>query len=250
MAHFNNHRQITCQICGKPFRLVEVMPVEMVRESLQAVIRRAHPEWTGQGYICLSDLNRFRDQWFTETLKQDRGELSELEQEVLQSLKGGELLSENIQEEIERALTLGERVADRMAEFGGSWTFLIGFAVVMIAWITVNSYFLLKKPFDPFPYILLNLALSCLAAIQAPVILMSQNREAARDRLRSEHDYQVNLKAELEIRHLNAKMDLLLTRQWQRLLDIQEMQTDLMQEMRSVLPANHKRSEPSPTNED
>jgi uncharacterized membrane protein len=101
----------------------------------------------------------------------------------------------------------------------------------MCVWISINTINLLSRPFDPFPYILLNLVLSCLAAIQAPVIMMSQNRQESKDRLRAEHDYRVNLKAELEIRHLNAKLDLLLTHQWQRLMEIQQVQTDLIQEL-------------------
>ncbi len=123
-----------------------------------------------------------------------------------------------------------------MAEFGGSWRFIIYFAVVLVVWITFNSVELLSRPFDPFPYILLNLVLSCLAAIQAPVILMSQNRQEAKDRLRGEHDYRVNLKAELEIRLLHEKLDLLLTHQWQKLLEIQRIQMDLMEDMVRKVP--------------
>src|SRR5205823_2265166 len=102
---------------------------------------------------------------------------------------------------------------------------------MLVVWIVINSLAVLMRPFDPFPYILLNLILSCLAAIQAPIIMMSQNRLEARDRLRAEHDYRVNLKAELEIRHLHWKMDQLLTHQWRRLLEIQQIQTDLMEEL-------------------
>lgn len=102
---------------------------------------------------------------------------------------------------------------------------------MLFLWVTVNTTFFLKKPFDPYPYIFLNLVLSCLAAIQAPVIMMSQNRQEEKDRLRGEYDYKVNLKAELEIRHLHEKIDHLLNSQWQRLLEIQEMQTQLMEEI-------------------
>ena len=101
----------------------------------------------------------------------------------------------------------------------------------MLAWVGVNSAVLFWRPFDPYPFILLNLVLSCLAAIQAPIIMMSQNRQEARDRMRAEHDYQVNLKAELEIRHLHRKVDQLLTHQWQRLLEIQRIQMELMEDL-------------------
>jgi uncharacterized membrane protein len=149
----------------------------------------------------------------------------------MRSLKEQETISKNINTEFERRLTFGERVADRVAEFGGSWRFIISFFFVLVAWIAINSIVLLLRPFDPYPFILLNLVLSCLAAIQAPIILMSQNREESKDRLRSEHDYRVNLKAELEIRALGEKIDHLVSHQWQRLLEIQQIQTELMQEL-------------------
>ena len=120
-------------------------------------------------------------------------------------------------------------------------TVIISFAVVMAIWIVINTVALLRRPFDPFPYILLNLVLSCLASIQAPVIMMSQNRQEAKDRLRAEHDYRVNLKAEVEIRQINVKMDQLLTHQWQRLLEIQQIQTELMEE---VLQLSGKKKNP------
>ena len=133
-------------------------------------------------------------------------------------------------QEYDASLTFGELLSDRIAEFGGSWGFLLVFGAVMALWIGINSLTLLSRPFDPYPYILLNLLLSCLAAIQAPVIMMSQNRQEARDRLRAEHDYQINLKAELEIRNLHEKMDHLVHRQWEKLMEIQQIQMDLMEE--------------------
>ena len=110
--------------------------------------------------------------------------------------------------------------------------YIISFGVVLTCWIVVNTVtYLLREPFDPFPYILLNLVLSCLAAMQAPVIMMSQNRQGSKDRLRSEHDYRINLKAELEIRQLHHKIDHMLNQQWQRLMEIQELQIELMTQM-------------------
>jgi uncharacterized membrane protein len=133
-------------------------------------------------------------------------------------------------------LSLGERLADRIAEFGGSWGFILAFAGLCLGWIVLNSIqLLLAKPIDPYPFILLNLMLSCLAAIQAPIIMMSQNRQESKDRLQSEHDYRVNLKAELEIRHLHEKIDHLLMNQWQRLMDIQQVQMDLLEELNTLV---------------
>jgi uncharacterized membrane protein len=138
--------------------------------------------------------------------------------------------------EFEQQLTFGERLADKIAEFGGSWRFIIIFFVILSLWIAINSLTLILKPFDPYPFILLNLILSCLASIQAPIIMMNQNRQEDKDRLRAEHDYRINLKAELEIRHLHEKIDHLLMNQWQRLLEIQEIQMELMEELARKTP--------------
>ena len=212
----------------------EVMPAAMVRPAVAERVRHDHPHWSADDFICLEDLNRYRTSYVEHVLTTERGELSDLESEVVRSLHEQDLLSENVNDQFASQLSLGERLADRIASFGGSWTFLMSFAGFLAVWIVINSLVILFRPFDPYPYILLNLMLSCLAAIQAPVIMMSQNRQEAKDRVRAEHDYRVNLKAELEIRHLHAKMDLLLTHQWQRLLEIQEIQMELMQETRKA----------------
>jgi uncharacterized membrane protein len=182
-------------------------------------------------YICQPDLNRYRRAFVQRVLEEERGELSQLEHSVLDSLHSHDLLTQNVNAQFDRELTFGERMSDRLAEFGGSWNFIGTFALAIAGWIVVNSLLALWRPFDPYPFILLNLCLSCLAAIQAPIIMMSQNRQEAKDRLRSEHDYRVDLKAELEIRHLHAKLDMLLAHQWQRLLEIQQIQTDLIEEI-------------------
>jgi len=227
---------VICQICREQKKASEVLPGELVRDPIVSIIRRKYPEWSPSGFICLSDLNRFRAAYVQEVLQADRGELSALETAVVRSLEEHELLSKNINVEFEEKRTLGQRVADKMAEFGGSWRFISLFIAVMVIWIIINTIALLSKPFDPFPYILLNLVLSCLAAIQAPIIMMSQNRQEAKDRLRAEFDYRVNLKAELEIRHLHEKIDHLLEHQWQRLLEIQEIQMELLEEFTRKTP--------------
>jgi uncharacterized membrane protein len=222
---------VLCQICGERKRLSATLPAEFVRAPIVEIIRKSHPDWTADGYICMNDLNKFRADYIAGIIEADKGELTVLEEQVVSSLKEHEILTKNVNVEFERQLTFGERLADRIAEFGGSWRFIVIFASVLFAWISLNTWVLMSKPFDPYPYILLNLVLSCLAAIQAPVIMMSQNRQEDRDRLRAEHDYRINLKAELEIRHLHEKVDHLLMKQWQRLLEIQEIQVDLMEEL-------------------
>jgi uncharacterized membrane protein len=228
-----NHRKATevCQICQaeKPHR--ELVPAEFVRPALLRLIEKEHPKWQPNGFICTADLNRYRMTYVRQVLETEVGEISALENEVLESLKKNELLSANIYADCDTKLTPGGLLSDKLTAFGGSWRFISLFALVMFVWIAVNSFALLKQPFDPYPFILLNLLLSCLAAIQAPIIMMSQNRMEARDRLRAEHDYKINLKAELEIRHLDEKLDHLLKQQWTRLLEIQEIQLDLMKEL-------------------
>lgn len=228
--HINSNHAVHCSICGQRIARSMALPGEMIRTPIADLIRVDHPQWNDSGVVCFKDLNHYRSQYVQHMLETERGELTRLEEEVLRSLREHEILTANLNEDFASRASFGERVSDGLARFGGSWSFLLVFAALLALWIAWNAS---SGPagFDPFPFILLNLILSCLAAVQAPVIMMSQNRQEAKDRLRAEHDYRVNLKAELEIRHLHAKMDLLLTHQWQRLLEIQQVQTDLLEEL-------------------
>jgi uncharacterized membrane protein len=228
-------RAMVCQICGLKKKASEMIPADLIYQPLEDSIKKAHPEWSRDSYICMSDLNHFRAEYMKGFLEKEKGELTELEERVINSLKEQELLSKNINVEFEQKLTYSERLSDKLTEFGGSWQFILIFAVILVLWIAMNSIVLLIKPFDPYPFIFLNLVLSCLAALQAPIILMSQNREEAKDRLRSELDYTINLKSELEIRHLHEKMDHLLLNQWQRLLEIQEIQMELLEDLNNKI---------------
>lgn len=156
--------------------------------------------------------------------------LTAREQKVVERVAERRHISRNVQREVQEGLTFGQRLADQVAAFGGSWTFILLFASVLLSWVALNSFVLIKwkDAFDPYPYILLNLVLSMLAAVQAPIIMMSQNRQAAKDRAEAEHDYEVNLKAELEILALHEKVDALLDRQWKELMSMQREQTQLL----------------------
>lgn len=158
------------------------------------------------------------------------GELGDTERKVIEHAAQRKLVSKDINRSYSEALTFGERLADKVALFGGSWTFILLFAAVLILWAGVNS-FILHRPFDPYPFIFLNLLLSMLAAIQAPVIMMSQNRQSVRDRLDAAHDYEVNLKAEIEIMALHEKFDQLRTDQVALLLAKQQEQIALLTEL-------------------
>ncbi|MEW5703262.1 MAG: DUF1003 domain-containing protein [Pseudomonadota bacterium] len=225
-----------CQICGKSKRAAEMIPAELIREAIVAQIRPNHPDWSAGGYICRTDLNQFRAAAIRSLLEQEKGELSVIERDVVESLRQHELLSTNVADDFQKNRTTGEIWSDRLASFGGSWRFILIFFGVMLLWVTINSIVLLARPFDPYPFILLNLLLSCLAAVQAPIIMMSQNRQEAKDRMRSVNDYQVNLKAELEIRQLHEKIDHLLSSQWERLVEIQQIQIELMDEVAKRRP--------------
>jgi uncharacterized membrane protein len=229
--HRSEDQSHKCTVCGKTFRGHDIVPGVLIREPIAQIILQDHPEWSAESYICRADLERVRTKYIHSLLESEKGELTSLEKEVIRSLQEHQLLSMNVEAEFEQRWTLGQKLADRIAVFGGSWSFLILFGIFLAVWIGVNSVVLLWRPVDPYPFILLNLVLSCLAAIQAPIIMMSQNRQEEKDRLRSQHDYQVNLKAELEIRHLHEKIDHLLSRQWERLVQIQEVQLDLLSEL-------------------
>lgn len=221
----------TCCVCGRRGREPELEPAVVVRPNIAKTIADAVPGWDPSGYICRPCRNRFRGEFVRSEMERDIGGLTALEEEVMHSLRDGALVTDNTNKEFEKSQTFGERVADQVAQFGGSWRFIIAFFVAMTIWIVLNSVLLLKDPFDPYPYILLNLALSMLAAIQAPVILMSQNRQEERDRMRAENDYQVNLKAELEIRAISEKLDQLIHQQWIHLLEIQQIQMEMIEDM-------------------
>ena len=223
--------QIICKTTGAPIRKGEEVKAADLRDGVFNLIKASIPDFTREDYISIEELNRWRRQYLTSLIIQEKGELAAIDQSVLDAIKNNSILSENIQDEIESKLTIGQRLADKIAVFGGSWTFIITFFSFILIWISVNVWLLATRPFDAYPFILLNLILSCLAAIQAPIIMMSQNRQEQKDRQRGEHDYKINLKAELEIKLLSEKIDHLLVHQSRRLLEIQEVQTDYLEDL-------------------
>ena len=221
-----------CALCERELRRAERVRVEAIRPAEGERIARAHPErLPGSGVVCRTCLQRERLAYVMEQLESERGQLSEIEADVARRAGEHLAIADNLAKRFAREITFGQRIADKVAEIGGSWVFVIGFLATLGAWITLNVA-LAARAFDPFPYILLNLVLSCIAALQAPVIMMSQNRQAARDRMQAEQDFRVNLKAELEIASLHEKVDHLLHAQWERMVERQEMQIELLSELR------------------
>jgi uncharacterized membrane protein len=206
-----------------------------IREAIFNYIVKKYPDFTSDKFISVTELNTYRRLYLTSLIEEEKGDLAILDRDVMNAINNNSILSENIQDEIETGLTLGQRIADKVASFGGSWTFIIFFFLFIFIWMLINIWVLITEPFDPFPFILLNLILSCVAAIQAPIIMMSQNRQEQKDRQRAEHDYKINLKAELEIKLLSEKIDHLLVHQNKKLLEIQEVQNDYLDDLMKEL---------------
>lgn len=222
----------SCVICGRVLHRRDVVRATSVRAQLAEHLAKRHGEkWSGEGHVCRRCLNHARVAYVIERLEQERGELSKVESEVAQKAGQHVAIAQNIDERFQRTVTRGQRIADVVARVGGSWGFVIAFGVILTAWMALNTRLLGASAFDPFPFILLNLVLSCLAAIQAPIILMAQNRAAARDRMQADEDYRTNLKAELEIASLHDKMDHLLHSQFERMVEMQEIQLELLTDL-------------------
>lgn len=206
-----------------------------IEPAIRALIKESHPEYTDEQIIDFKSLMDYRLDHIERMIGSDSETYSALNSEVIESIRANDSIAELMLSDGEGRLTLGQRAADRLANIGGSWPFIIIFILCLIAWILANTFAVFSKNFDPYPFILLNLALSCLAAIQAPIIMMSQNRQSDRDRQREISDYKVNLKAEIEIELLHKKLDYLLKEPWNHLMSTQEMQVKLLQQLTEVV---------------
>ena len=225
----------------KEYPISEQVPVKTIRKSIMDLIHKEHPEINSKKSISVSELNLYRQKYLSDYLIHEVGELSTLEEDVLKTIEQQKIITTQ-REGLNAAAdySFGQRLADKVASFGGSWRFIILFGIFIIIWMVINIVFLLDKGFDPYPFILLNLILSCLAALQAPVIMMSQNRQEEKDRERAKQDYMVNLKAELEIRILHEKLDHLIMHQQQELLNIQQVQVEMMEDIMRQIKGQQK----------
>jgi uncharacterized membrane protein len=224
-----------CYIDKKDYPIENLVKGSFIRTQLVKLIKKDFPEFSTDNYISIDNLSVYRKKYLKKLLKKESKDLGVLENEIIEKVNGNKILSENIEPEIEDTLTIGQKIADKVAAFGGSWAFIISFFLFLILWMGINIWVLSNKPFDPYPFILLNLILSSLAAIQAPIIMMSQNRQEQKDRIRGEHDFKVNLKSELEIQLLHEKIDHLIAHQNKRLLEIQELQLDYLVDITSKM---------------
>ena len=219
-------------ISKKEFPLADKVSAKTIRNPILALIENDFPDFDKTKFLAIEELNMYREKYISNYLLVEIGELSNLEAKVINSLSEDKSLVSDVEDEL-GARTVGQKVADQVAGFGGSWKFIILFGVFIMLWILANIYILLNKGFDPYPFILLNLILSCLAALQAPVIMMSQNRQEEKDRERAQKDYMINLKSELEIRMLHEKLDHLIMHQQEELIEIQKVQIEMMNDILS-----------------
>lgn len=207
------------------------IPANLIHTSIFNLIVKEYPEFNKSCNISVSELNHYREKYISSFLSNEERELSELEKTVLNSVRERTSIASQVDGEAESVLSIGQKLADRVAGFGGSWTFILSFLGFVIVWILLNVFWLANRNFDPYPFILLNLILSCVAALQAPIIMMSQNRQEEKDRERAKKDYMINLKSELEIRILHEKIDHLIMHQQQELMEIQKVQIDMMEDI-------------------
>lgn len=210
--------------------------MEHLPNSFYDYLRQEVPDYDNtQHTLPPEKLNLLREKYIEKLLMNEVGQLTEIEKNVAKSIYKKRLVSKEQTNGNAAKVSFGERLADRVADFGGSWNFIIVFFAILLGWMAINVWLFHNKGFDPYPFILLNLILSCLAAIQAPIIMMSQNRQEDKDRSRAEHDYKVNLKAEIEIRMLHEKIDHLLLHQNKRLLEVQQVQVEMMESISKMI---------------
>lgn len=217
-------------ISGIEFPVKEKVSGKSIRQPIIDLIKSEYPDFSTEQCIGNAELNVYREKYISKYLNTEIGQLSKLQKKVIEALNDDKSFVSKMEEDLDNR-TLGQVVADKVAAFGGSWTFIISFFIFISVWIGSNVFILLNKGFDPYPFILLNLILSCIAALQAPVIMMSQNRQEEKDRERAKKDYMINLKSELEIRMLDEKLDHLIMHQQQELIEIQKVQIEMMNDI-------------------
>jgi len=228
-------KNFVSDLSGREFPVSEKISGMTIRPSVLELILKEHPQFSTDKFLSVGELNSYREQYISIYMSREVGELSDLEQTVLTSMKENSMIAGKIDGDDQQVFTIGQKVADKVAAFGGSWTFIISFGIFLLVWICCNVFWLANKGFDPYPFILLNLILSCIAAMQAPVIMMSQNRQEEKDRERAKKDYMINLKSELELRMLHEKMDHLILHQQQELFEIQQVQVEMLSDVLNAL---------------
>jgi uncharacterized membrane protein len=218
-------------LTNKEYPISDKISGKTVRQSILSLIQKDYPQFTSDKFLSINELSLYREKYIEGILSKQIGELTDLDKTVLEALKDKNSLTDKLDSDDTQSMTIGQRIADKVATFGGSWTFIISFGMFLFVWIIINIFWLQNKGFDPYPFILLNLILSSLAALQAPVIMMSQNRQEEKDRERAKKDYMINLKSELEIRMLHEKIDHLVINEQQEVIEIHKVQIEMMNDI-------------------
>ncbi|HET9709050.1 MAG TPA: DUF1003 domain-containing protein [Gemmatimonadales bacterium] len=239
--------KVACSLCGNQVEARTLFSGQKLELPLFDLIKRDRPDWAGTRGICTNCHDQYRAKKLLGYLEAEYDKISEMEKAVVTKIARRGRVSRLVEKQYESQMTFGEHVADKVAQFGGSWTFIMIFGAILLIWMAVNTWLLVRHPFDPYPFILLNLVLSTIAALQAPVIMMSQNRQAEKDRMQATQDYQINLMAEMEIRDLHDKLDGLRNRQWHELWHLQQRQIELLEYLHREIahPEDHT-AEPGP----
>lgn len=233
-----------CAICGNRFTLMEGLFLRDLSDQLREQVLKANSYAKESSFICLKDMQKLRIEHMQSIIDQDLAIDNEMSDQLKKEMARDTYVITNINDTVYSKRTTGQRLADNVAKFGGSWGFIITFTIILVVWMTINVIHLFGVHFDPYPFILLNLFLSCVAAIQAPIIMMSQNRQAERDRVDSENDYKTNMKSEMEIRILHQKLDQLNEVQWPHILDIQKMQIEVLSEIENEIQSLKAENDP------
>lgn len=234
-------REFISDLSHQSFSTSQKVVSQSISDNFLKFIQINNPDFNENSCLSISELSALRVQFISSKLKEQLGELSSMEKIVIDTISNGDEISNIALSQDSIPLSRGQRMADHVASFGGSWTFIISFGFFLFVWILLNTAFLLNKGYDPYPFILLNLILSCIAALQAPIIMMSQNRQEEKDRERSKLDYMINLKSELEIRTLHEKFDHLFIHQQRDLFEIQEIQIEMMKDITLSINSMNKR---------
>ena len=224
-------KKVVCSITNQVINQDESVKGDTLRDYLLIFIQKEFPEFTTESYISIDELNKFRRKYMVELAQVEVEEFNKLREDSLNAVSEENLSNLRKDTKIGKELTLGQRVADGVAKFGGSWTFIFIFFSFLFGWMGINIFLFAGHPYDPYPFILLNLILSCLAAIQAPIIMMSQNRQEEKDRIRGEEDYKTDLKSGIEVSLLHKKIDYLIINQSKRLVEMHEIQTDYLSQI-------------------
>ncbi|MHA8111393.1 DUF1003 domain-containing protein [Lactobacillaceae bacterium Melli_B4] len=228
-----------CLVDHKEYLKNEGRILKDLDSTIYGHIKHDYAKSSDNDFICNQHLLKYQVDMVNQLIRDDEHRNQKIDRKLTRTLRDDDYKIKDINDALNSSETFGQRVADQVARFGGSWGFILAFVIFLLTWMAINVFHILGAHFDPYPFILLNLALSCISAIQAPIIMMSQNRSTHRDRLDADNDYHVNLKSESELRILHAKLDQLNQNQMPHSFEIEKLQLEILGEIRNELDIIH-----------